>query len=146
MNFLEQESTPRLQVRLPAEQMVREQQNKKQAAHIRAKTAFNPFAAPAHGGVPQTSSVMEPPSNARSLLAESKARTSLLTEPGASHILMNPISSQNQHSYSPLTVAAESATLVSHKPATMESAGRASANSSGRSTPKSNVVLTDALH
>ncbi len=149
MNFLEQESTPRPQVRLPAEQMVREQQNRKQAAHVRAKTAFNPFAAPAHGGVPQTASVSEPTINTRSLLTESKGRTSLLTEPGASHILMNPISSQNQHSYSPLTIAADSASLVSPKPgsiSTTENAEGTGAINAGRSTPQSNPLLKDGLH
>ena len=159
VSFLEQESSPRPQVRLPTDQMVKEQQHRKQTAQQRARTAFNPFAVPAHapgqGGHMGAGGSMFSGSfgsgGGASLLsgATGSSGQNILTDPGggsgASHLLM---SSPGRPSFSPLTIAArESPTHASTSDVpTSGGTGRASGSNSGRNTPAAAALHLNPQH
>ena len=143
--------------------MVMEQQHRKQSAQQRARTAFNPFAVPAHapgqsGQMSAGGSIFSGNFGAGSggSILTGTAGTSgqnILTDPGggagASHLLM---SSPGRPSFSPLTLAArESPTPVSASnvtTSTVGGSGRASGSNSGRTTPAATStpnILRDVL-
>ena len=160
VSFLERESSPRPQVRLPTDQMVKEQQQKKLGAHQKARTTFNPFAVPAHGPSGPSGSVLTGGMGGGGSLLTGAGRSgqNILTDPGGgsgtSHLLM---SSPARPSFSPVTVVAQE----SPPPGSVKStgvasgsssvvpggSGRASANSSGRTTPAAATnVVRGVLH
>ena len=158
MSFLERESSPRPQVRLPTDQMVQEQQHRKLNAQQKARTAFNPFAVPAHGPQGPAGRVLTGGMGGRGslLTGAGSSGPNILTDPGggsgASHLLM---SSPARPSFSPVTVVAQESptagsvgsTGIATSSAVAGGSGWASANSSGRTTPAATTnILRDALH
>ena len=116
VKFLERESSPQPTMRLPAEAMAREQQEKQQ----RQKPIFNPFSIPAHSGSP-----------------------TLATAGQDSHILMKPMA-DSLPMFS--TIVTAKPTQTGGLPQKLSPSPAGSAPSSGRSTPAStSAILKDVL-
>ena len=128
VKFLERESSPQPTLRLPAEAMAREEQQRHQ--QHRSKPAFNPFA------VPLSTSASELTSPLSHTPDSSASPATLPLSSADSHILMKPIA-QPLHVYTP---------LASNEPIGTALGASATTNSamSGRST-SSSALLRDVL-
>lgn len=124
VKFLERESSPQPTMRLPAEAMAREKQEKQQQ---RNKPAFNPFAAPAHTINPTTRG-----------LPRSEESSHLLMKPMAATLpMLTPVVT---------TMSADGGAEIGQPSFVPQPSGRVSGNSSGRSTPAStSAILKDVL-
>ena len=124
VSFLEKESSPQPQLRLPAEKMVREQQERQQQQ--RNKPIFNPFTAPAmHSHVP--------------------LQVGQQAAPTDDHPLMKPLS-PSLPVFQPFASTERTLTPTTGGTASGQGSGRGSADSSGRSTPASSgAILRDVL-
>ena len=125
MKFLETESTPKMTMRLPAEEMAREEIAKAQQ-HKQQRPAFNPFSAPRHAALPLRVGV------------DGGATR------GEQHLLMQPVSptilNPAMNIFAPVPTAAESVAREASE------SGRSTGTSdSGRSTPNTSSILKGVL-
>ncbi len=144
VNFLEKESSPQPQVKLPAERMIREEEQRWSsqsrsglgAPKHKPSTPFNPFAAPMHAAMP-----LQLPATGSNPRDVGHARKD------SSHLLMEPISSALPM-FTPMNPAGPGlgGGLLPVGGAEGPGPGRGSGQSSGRSTPAtSGTILRDVL-